>query len=116
MRDHETDVDLMIRRAIGGDAAAIAWITGQAETSLVPSVVAMAALLDERPAGIARALALAVTTRDRQVAAIAHAQLRGEHDLVDALAREHLVDHPDSVLVAWIASSAGGRDDRTHPR
>jgi hypothetical protein len=26
--------------------------------------------------------------------------------LVDALAREHLVDHPDSVLVAWIA--AGG--------
>ena len=34
------------------------------------------------------------------------AHLRGDHDLVDALAREHLADHPDSVLVAWIAAAA----------
>jgi hypothetical protein len=35
--------------------------------------------------------------------AIAIAHQRGDGDLVDALARDHLVDHPDSVLVAWIA-------------
>jgi hypothetical protein len=37
--------------------------------------------------------------------AIAGAHVRGEHALVDALAREHLVEHPDSVLVAWIAGA-----------
>ena len=49
---------------------------------------------------------MAATTRDRQVVAIAAAHLRGERDLVDALAREHLVDHPDNVLVAWIAGAS----------
>ncbi len=37
--------------------------------------------------------------------AIAIAHRRGDRDLVDALARDHLVDHPDSVLVAWIADA-----------
>ena len=27
-------------------------------------------------------------------------------ELVDALARDHLVDYPDSLIVAWIASDA----------
>jgi hypothetical protein len=36
----------------------------------------------------------------------AAAHLRGEHELVDALARDHLVDHPDNVLVAWIAGAS----------
>ena len=52
---------------------------------------------------LARATAVAATTRDRQLVAIAGAHLRGEADVVDALARDHLVDHPDSVLAAWIA-------------
>jgi hypothetical protein len=52
---------------------------------------------------MARAGALAATTRDRQLVAIAAAHLSGEDDLVDALARDHLVDHPDNVLVAWMA-------------
>jgi hypothetical protein len=51
-------------------------------------------------AGVAR------TTRDRQLVAIAAAHLHGDRDLVDALARDHLVDHPDSVLVAWIAGAS----------
>jgi hypothetical protein len=67
----------------------------------------MAALLAAEAAGADRALALATSSRDRQVAAIAGAHLRGERWRVDALAREHLVDHPDSVLVAWIAGGAG---------
>ena len=49
-----------------------------------------------------------MTTRDRQVVAIAVAHVAGDADRVDALARDHLVDHPDSVLVAWITAN-------THP-
>ena len=70
---------------------------------------------DGRPAGtgtpsrLDRARAVAATSRDRQVVAIARAHLAGDHDLVDALARDHLVDHPDSLIVAWIASDAGCR-------
>lgn len=112
MTTEEREVDEMIRRAIGGDVVAAAWIGEQAETSLVSSVVTMAALLDPGVVSIDRALAVAVTTRDRQVVAIAAAHLRGEHDLVDAFARDHLVDHPDSVLVAWIASGAGDLSDQ----
>jgi hypothetical protein len=44
--------------------------------------------------------------------AIARARLTGDVDLVDALARDHLVDYPDSYVVAWIASDATGRDDQ----
>ena len=54
---------------------------------------------------LTRAEGVAATTRDRQLVAIAAAHLRGERDLVDALARDHLVDHPDNVLVAWIAGA-----------
>ena len=54
----------------------------------------------------ARANAAATTSRERQLVAIAAAHLRGEPELVDALARDHLVDHPDNVLVAWIAGAS----------
>jgi hypothetical protein len=54
---------------------------------------------------LARAGSLAATTRDRQLVAIAAAYRRGDGELVDALARDHLVDHPDSVLVAWMAGA-----------
>ena len=72
-------------------------------------VILVAAVLMAVAAGdalLARALAAAATTRDRQLVAIATAHLRGDRDLVDALARDHLVDHPDSVLVAWIAGAS----------
>ena len=36
--------------------------------------------------------------------AVAAAYLHGHPDRVDVLARDHLVDHPDSVLVARIAA------------
>jgi hypothetical protein len=69
-----------------------------------PAALVAAALYsaDAEPL-LARAAEVATTTRDRQLVAIAAAHLRGERDVVDALAREHLVDHPDSVLAAWIA-------------
>lgn len=72
-----------------------------------------AALLD--PAGAAlleRAARLATTTRDRQLVAIATAHLAGEVDRVDVLAREHLLDYPDSPLVAGIAGTSHPTEGR----
>jgi hypothetical protein len=75
-----------------------------ARTSDDPLILVAAALFaDIGDDLMARAERVATTTRDRQLVAIAAAHLRGEHDVVDALARDHLVDHPDSVLVAFIA-------------
>lgn len=54
---------------------------------------------------LARA-ASAPTTRERQLIAVVTAYLDGDHDRVDVLAREHLMDHPDDVLASWIASLA----------
>jgi hypothetical protein len=72
-----------------------------------PAVLVAAALhTTDADALLARAAAAATTTRDRQLVAIAAAHLRGEHDVVDALARDHLVDHPDSILAARIADAS----------
>jgi hypothetical protein len=96
-------VDSAIRRAIGGDRDARSWIAAQADTTGDALVVAMAALLERDPGHLDRARAIAATSRDRQVVEIARAHLSGERERVDALARDHLVDHPDSLIVAWIA-------------
>lgn len=99
-------VDDTIRRAIGGDIAAVEWIVAQADATEDALVMVMTALLELDPAGLQRARTMAATSRDRQVVEIAQAQLDGRIDQVDALARDHLVDHPDNLLVAWIASGA----------
>jgi hypothetical protein len=67
------------------------------------ALVAAALYSPDAEALLDHAAEVATTTRDRQLVAIAAAHLRGEHDVVDALARDHLADHPDSVLAAWIA-------------
>ena len=97
----------VIRRAIGGDVAAISWIVDGADLADDPLVVVMAALLERAPARLARAQELAVSSRDRQAVAIARAHLAGDGELVDALARDHLVTYPDSLIVSWIASGTG---------
>jgi hypothetical protein len=76
-----------------------------------PMILVAAALFASDGDGLlTRAGGMAATTRERQVVAIAAAHLRGERDLVDVLAREHLVDHPDNVLVAWIAAASHATD------
>jgi hypothetical protein len=102
--------DDLVRRAIGGDASAVEWIRAHVDGSGHTLVMVMAALLDSAPRWLDRARSLAATSRDRQVIEIARAHLNGRTDLVDALARDHLVDHPDSLLVAWIASGVGVRN------
>ena len=51
-----------------------------------------------------RALARAATTRERQLVAIGSAHLEADDDRLDALVRDHLADHPDNLLAAWIAA------------
>jgi hypothetical protein len=49
--------------------------------------------------------------------AIATAHLADDTDLLNALVRDHLSDHPDNVLAAWIASRPALTDhrDRENP-
>ncbi|HEX5899561.1 MAG TPA: hypothetical protein VFY32_09190 [Solirubrobacteraceae bacterium] len=102
-----TQPEQLIHQLVVGDAAAIAAIVEASRTSDDPTILVAAALFAADADGLmARAGGKAATTRDRQLVAIAGAHLRGEGDLVDALARDHLVDHPDSVLVAWIAGAS----------
>jgi hypothetical protein len=102
-----TPPEQLIHQLAVGDAAAITTIVAASRTSDDPLILVAAALFAPDGTGLmARAGALAATTRDRQLVAIAAAHLRGEGELVDALARDHLVDHPDNVLVAWIAAAS----------
>jgi hypothetical protein len=106
------DGDDLVRQLMSGDPAAAAVILACATTSSEPLVLTAAALLDPAdPDLLQRAAAAARHPRDRQVVALAAAHLAGDHDRLTALAREHLLDHPDSVIAAWIAAGAAG----THP-
>jgi hypothetical protein len=100
--------DEAVRRAMGGDVDAIAWVAEQAPSTDDVDLLTMAGLLEARDDWLERASGLASTSRQRQVVAIARAYLRQDADLVDALARDHLVDFPDSLIVAWIAAASAG--------
>ena len=96
----------VIHHLVVGDAAAIAEIIHRARTTNDVTTIVAAALFAPVPVELLRrAAAAAQTTRDRQLVEIAAAHIAGDADLVDALARDHLVDHPDSVLVAWISAN-----------
>lgn len=102
--------DWLIRRLIAGDPTAIDALTESSVTSDDPAVLVAAALV--APAWSAlldRAAASAVDTRDRQLVAVADAHLRGDTDRALLLARDHLADHPGSLLVAHIAAASARR-------
>jgi hypothetical protein len=102
-----TDTDRLIRQFIAGDLAAAAGIVARSAVTFEPALLVAAALINPAASGLLdRASAAAQTTRDRQLVVIAAAHLDGDTDRVDALAREHLSDHPDNVLVAWIAATS----------
>jgi hypothetical protein len=105
-------VEAMVHSAIGGDADARSWVVAHADAIDDAVLVAMAALIERVPDRLDRAAAVAATSRERQVVALARAHLLEQHELVDALARDHLVDYPDSLIVAWIASDAVARARR----
>lgn len=68
----------------------------------VAVLVAAALLAASSPDLLTEATRAARTTADRQFVAIAGAHLAGDHDRVEALARDHLLDHPPRPLLAWI--------------
>lgn len=109
-------VDMTIRQAIGGDPAATSWIVEHADTTDDAVLIAMAAIVQRDTNHLDRARAVAGVRRDRQVVAIAGAYLAGRVDLVDALARDHLADYPDSLIVAWIASIGSPTSDTNAAR
>jgi hypothetical protein len=97
------ETEILLRRLIGGDAAASEEILDRARLSESAVLLVAAALVADDAEFLVRATANATTTRDRQLVSIAAAHLAGNVDLLDALARDHLSDHPDNVLAAWIA-------------
>lgn len=102
------DIDDLTRRAIGGDAQArsrLATLARSGDHLLAQVVVSV---LEADPSGLDRAAVVATARRDREVVEIARAHLSGDRDRVDALARDHLADHPGSLIVAWIAAGAAG--------
>jgi len=75
---------------------------------LIRGLVA-AALAANRPELLDRARAVAVCTRDRQLVAVVTAHLAGDDDRALLLARDHLADHPDDLLVAHVAALSARR-------
>src|SRR3954471_12387959 len=105
----QDEVDRSVRQAMVGDAHALSTLVTQADASDEVLLITMAALVEGLPARLDRAGELAARTRDRQVVAIARAHLEGKNELVDALARDHLADYPDSLIVSWIAADRAAR-------
>jgi len=104
----------LLRRLVVGDDAAIAAIVEASRTSDDPLILVAAALFaPDRDGLLDRARDVAKSTRERQLVAIATAHWRGERELVDALARDHLADYPDSLIVSWIASAGVARARRS---
>jgi hypothetical protein len=101
------DTEVLLLRLIGGYAAAAGEILARARRNDSPALLVAAALvtveITEPAEFLARAATKAATTRDRQLVAIATAHLNNDADLLDALVRDHLSDHPDNLLASWIA-------------
>jgi hypothetical protein len=112
-----TDIEVLLGRLIGGDDTARADILERADTTDSPRLLVAAALVAEHPEDyLARAATSATTTRDRQLLALATAHLSDDAELLDALARDHLADHPDNVLAAWIAAQRTGTGNGIGPQ
>jgi hypothetical protein len=125
----DDDTQALLTRLVRGDPAAVAEVLHRAAADRSPALLVAAALvtLDHptldgttedgaAPRGLLeRAGRHAVTTRDRQLVAIAAARLDDDEDLVGALVGDHLSDHPDSILAAWIAAGPDHPVQPDHP-
>jgi hypothetical protein len=93
----------LLHRLVGGDPEASAEVLEQAETSDSASVLVAASIITGDGHHLDRAMAVAVSSRERQLVVLAQTYLRGDGDLFHVLAREHLAENPDHLLAAWIA-------------
>ena len=98
----------MIRRRSVATPAQSRWVVAHADSIDDAVLIAMAALLERHPHRLDRAARsprrVGIGRWSPSLAPI----WTSERELVDALARDHLVDYPDSLIVAWIASDSGG--------
>ena len=94
---------LLLHRLVGGDFDAADAVLSQAATTDSASVLVAAAMLSRDLHHLTRATALATSARERQLVVLADAHLHGNNDLLDVLVRDHLAEHPDHLLAAWIA-------------
>jgi hypothetical protein len=97
------DQTLLLNRLVGGDPAAFDEVLALAPTSDSASLLVAAALVSRDRRSLDRAMTFALTACERQLVALADAHLRGDTDLLDVLVRDHLAQHPDHLLAAWIA-------------
>jgi hypothetical protein len=79
---------------------------GSAASSELTVSIAAALLAESSEKLLVDAERLASSTQDRQFVAIAAAFVAGDHDRVDALARDHLLDHPSGPVLGWIVTHA----------
>lgn len=93
----------LLHLLIGGDTRAAGDILARAATTDSASLLVAAAMLTRDASHLVRAAALATAARERQLVVLAGAHLEGNAHLLDVLVRDHLADHPDHVLAAWIA-------------
>ena len=98
-----TDQTVLVRRLVGGDPRAAADVLALAPTTDSASVLVAAAMLTRDASHLDLAVELASSPRERQLVVLAKAHLDGNTSLLDALVRDHLADHPDHLLAAWIA-------------
>jgi hypothetical protein len=95
-----------LSRLIGSHPDAPAEVLALAATSTSTPLLVAAAILTGDLHHLARATTQATSTRDRQLVAVADAHLRGKANLFHVLVRDHLSEHPDNLLAAWIAGRA----------
>ena len=98
-----TDETPLLHRLVGGDPFAADQVIARAPSTSSASLLVAAAGLSRDEDRHHRATRLAATPRERQLVVLAAAHLHGEIDLFDVLVRDHLVEHPDHLLAAWIA-------------
>lgn len=111
---NDSELQILIRHLAGASKRSAARSIARLRASDDPTVLIVAALFDVGPnTTLARARQVARTTRDRQLVAISTAHLAGDHQRTEALIREHLVDHPDHPIVAWISANDGTRRPRS---
>jgi hypothetical protein len=113
--DMTPETQLLIQRLLDGETVAPSSLD-RVPGDDMPALLVARALVEADPHTLlGRAHRLAATSRDRQLVVVAAAHVAGDVDRVDALARDHLVDHPDSPVVAWIATHPAPRHHIAEP-
>jgi hypothetical protein len=111
-----TDPSELVHRFVTGDPTAAAELAVEARTSTDTALLVAAALAaPDGDALLERAGQVARTADDRRLVAVAVEFLHGVADRARLLARDHLVDRPDSALAAYVAASPTTASEKRTP-